>query len=75
MNEAGTGIGLMPHPDNMIEPLHGKTDCRPPFESLLAAITRDYVPSAPMNCRESDTQPNSISMVSNDASWLLRLFE
>jgi phosphoribosylformylglycinamidine synthase subunit PurQ / glutaminase len=36
-NEAGTVIGMMPHPENMIEPLHGKTDCRPLFESLLAA--------------------------------------
>ena len=37
VNEAGTIIGMMPHPENMIEPLHGKTDCRPLFESLLAA--------------------------------------
>jgi phosphoribosylformylglycinamidine synthase I len=37
MNEAGTVIGMMPHPENMVEPLHGKTDCRPLFESLLAA--------------------------------------
>jgi phosphoribosylformylglycinamidine synthase len=37
MNETGTVIGMMPHPENMIEPLHGKTDCRPLFESLLAA--------------------------------------
>jgi phosphoribosylformylglycinamidine synthase len=36
-NEAGNVIGMMPHPENMIEPLHGKTDCRPLFESLLAA--------------------------------------
>ena len=36
-NAAGTVIGMMPHPENMIEPLHGKTDCRPLFESLLAA--------------------------------------
>jgi len=35
-NAAGTVIGMMPHPENMIEPLHGKTDCRPLFESLLA---------------------------------------
>ncbi len=33
----GRVIGMMPHPENMIEPLHGKTDCRPLFESLLAA--------------------------------------
>jgi phosphoribosylformylglycinamidine synthase I len=37
VNEAGTVIGMMPHPENMIEPIHGKTDCRPLFESLLAA--------------------------------------
>jgi phosphoribosylformylglycinamidine synthase len=37
MNEAGTVIGMMPHPENMVEPLHGRTDCRPLFESLLAA--------------------------------------
>ena len=37
MNESGTVIGMMPHPENMVEPLHGKTDCRPLFESLLAA--------------------------------------
>lgn len=36
-NETGNVIGMMPHPENMIEPLHGKTDCRPLFESLLAA--------------------------------------
>jgi phosphoribosylformylglycinamidine synthase len=36
-NKAGNVIGMMPHPENMIEPLHGKTDCRPLFESLLAA--------------------------------------
>lgn len=37
MNEAGNVMGLMPHPENMIEPLHGATDCRPLFESLRAA--------------------------------------
>jgi len=37
VNEAGNVIGMMPHPENMIEPLHGNTDCRPLFESLLAA--------------------------------------
>jgi phosphoribosylformylglycinamidine synthase subunit PurQ / glutaminase len=34
VNEAGNVIGMMPHPENMIEPLHGATDCRPLFESL-----------------------------------------
>ncbi len=37
VNTTGNVIGMMPHPENMIEPLHGKTDCRPLFESLLAA--------------------------------------
>ncbi|WP_373503384.1 phosphoribosylformylglycinamidine synthase subunit PurQ [Aestuariivirga sp.] len=37
VNDSGTVIGMMPHPENMIEPLHGRTDCRPLFESLLAA--------------------------------------
>ena len=36
-NEAGNVIGLMPHPENMIEALHGKQDCLPLFKSLLAA--------------------------------------
>jgi phosphoribosylformylglycinamidine synthase subunit PurQ / glutaminase len=36
-NEPGNVIGLMPHPENMIEALHGKQDCLPLFESLLAA--------------------------------------
>ncbi|MDP9139029.1 MAG: phosphoribosylformylglycinamidine synthase subunit PurQ [Pseudomonadota bacterium] len=37
VNQAGNVIGMMPHPENMIEPLHGATDCRPLFESLLEA--------------------------------------
>jgi phosphoribosylformylglycinamidine synthase len=37
VNASGNVIGMMPHPENMIEKLHGKTDCRPLFESLLAA--------------------------------------
>ena len=37
VNQEGNVIGMMPHPENMIEPLHGKSDCRPLFESLLAA--------------------------------------
>jgi phosphoribosylformylglycinamidine synthase subunit PurQ / glutaminase len=37
MNETGNVIGMMPHPENMVEELHGKTDCKPLFESLLAA--------------------------------------
>ncbi len=37
INARGNVIGMMPHPENMIEPIHGRTDCRPLFESLLAA--------------------------------------
>ena len=37
VNEAGNVIGMMPHPENMVEPLHGATDCRPLFESLKEA--------------------------------------
>ena len=36
-NEAGNVIGMMPHPENMIEALHGKQDCVALFESVLAA--------------------------------------
>ena len=34
-NAAGNVIGMMPHPENMIEPLHGDVGCLPLFESLL----------------------------------------
>jgi phosphoribosylformylglycinamidine synthase I len=37
VNKGGNVIGMMPHPENMIEALHGKTDCLALFESLLAA--------------------------------------
>ena len=37
MNERGNVIGMMPHPENMIEPLHGRMDCKPLFDGLLAA--------------------------------------
>ncbi len=37
VNEAGNVIGMMPHPEDMIAPIHGRTDCRPLFESLMAA--------------------------------------
>jgi len=36
-NVAGNVIGMMPHPENMIEPLHGKIDCMPLFKGLAAA--------------------------------------
>lgn len=34
VNASGNVIGMMPHPENMIEPLHGKIDCMPLFEGL-----------------------------------------
>ena len=37
VNRDGNVIGLMPHPENMIEELHGRTDCAPLFESLVSA--------------------------------------
>ena len=37
MNAAGTVMGMMPHPENLIETLQGGTDGRGLFESLLAA--------------------------------------
>ncbi len=37
VSASGNVIGMMPHPENMIEPIHGKMDCRPLFEGLMAA--------------------------------------
>ena len=37
VNAAGNVIGMMPHPENMIEPLHGTVDCLPLFQGLAAA--------------------------------------
>ena len=37
INATGNVLGMMPHPENMIEPLHGKVDCMPLFEGLAAA--------------------------------------
>jgi phosphoribosylformylglycinamidine synthase subunit PurQ / glutaminase len=37
MNDAGNVLGMMPHPERMIEPAHGGTDGRRMFEGLLAA--------------------------------------
>jgi phosphoribosylformylglycinamidine synthase subunit PurQ / glutaminase len=37
VNRDGNVVGLMPHPENMIEGLHGRTDCAPLFESLVSA--------------------------------------
>ena len=35
INERGNVLGLMPHPENLIEPAHGGTDGRALFESAL----------------------------------------
>ena len=35
VNETGNVMGLMPHPENLIEPEHGGTDGRGLFESVL----------------------------------------
>lgn len=35
MNEGGNVLGLMPHPENLIEAAHGGADGRPLFESAL----------------------------------------
>ncbi|AJY46953.1 phosphoribosylformylglycinamidine synthase subunit PurQ [Martelella endophytica] len=35
VNEAGNVLGMMPHPENLIEPAHGGTDGRRLFESAL----------------------------------------
>ena len=37
VNDAGNVIGMMPHPERMIEPAHGGQDGRRMFEGLLAA--------------------------------------
>lgn len=38
-NEAGNVLGMMPHPENLIEAAHGGTDGRALFESLFASVT------------------------------------
>ena len=35
VNEAGNVLGMMPHPENLIEPAHGGSDGRGIFESAL----------------------------------------
>ncbi|MCF3936531.1 phosphoribosylformylglycinamidine synthase subunit PurQ [Acuticoccus sp. M5D2P5] len=36
-NEAGNVLGLMPHPENAVEPLHASEDGMPLFKSIVAA--------------------------------------
>lgn len=38
LNNAGNVLGLMPHPERVIEPAHGGTDGRRLFEGLLQAV-------------------------------------
>ncbi len=38
MNERGNVIGMMPHPEDRVEELHGGTECLPLFESLLEEV-------------------------------------
>ena len=38
INEAGNVLGMMPHPERMIEPAHGRSDGRRLFEGLLESI-------------------------------------
>ena len=45
VNEAGNVLGLMPHPENLIEEAHGGSDGRPLFESALGLPTRRLAPA------------------------------
>ncbi len=38
LNDAGNVLGMMPHPERMIEPVHGRSDGRRLFEGLLREI-------------------------------------
>ena len=40
LNERRNVLGMMPHPENLIEPLHGGTDGRGLFESLVTGLAR-----------------------------------
>lgn len=40
-NGAGNVLGLMPHPENAIEPAHGSTDGRALFEGLRTLVSAD----------------------------------
>ena len=39
LNNAGNVLGMMPHPERVIEAAHGKTDGRRLFEGLLQTVT------------------------------------
>ncbi len=38
LNDAGNVLGMMPHPERMIEPMHGGSDGRRMFEGLIREI-------------------------------------
>lgn len=38
VNARGNVLGMMPHPENLVEPAHGGTDGRPLFESALDLV-------------------------------------
>jgi phosphoribosylformylglycinamidine synthase subunit PurQ / glutaminase len=38
LNDAGNVLGLMPHPERVLEPAHGSTDGRRLFEGLLETV-------------------------------------
>jgi phosphoribosylformylglycinamidine synthase I len=38
LNETGTVLGMMPHPERVIEPAHGNTDGRRLFEGLVESL-------------------------------------
>jgi phosphoribosylformylglycinamidine synthase len=40
LNETGNVLGLMPHPERMVEPAHGGGDGRRLFESLLDTVSQ-----------------------------------
>lgn len=39
LNSKGNVLGLMPHPERVVEPAHGRTDGRKLFEGLLTVLT------------------------------------
>jgi phosphoribosylformylglycinamidine synthase I len=39
VNEAGNVLGMMPHPERVVEAAHGRTDGRRMFEGLMAALS------------------------------------
>ena len=38
LNAQGNILGMMPHPENLVEPLHGGLDGRPLFEGIFRAL-------------------------------------